>query len=176
MKIGLVRHFKVKHKAPEKILLTASEVIEWFSRYDLADVEHQAVDLKNVNWERCFSSPLPRAMATAKSIFDGEIEIVNELKELAVFPLLNSNLKLPFIVWAILIRIKSSSENDNTLNKFRHTIKTFFDELLLQEEKQTLVVSHGFVMMYLQKELKKRGFKGKSFGSPTNAKVYIFEK
>lgn len=175
MKIGLVRHFKVKHKAPEKILLTASEVIEWFSGYDLADVEHQAVDLKNVNWERCFSSPLPRAMTTAKSIFDGEIEIVNELKELAVSPLLNSNLNLPFIVWAILIRIKSSSEND-TLKRFRNTIKTFVDELLLQEEKQTLVVSHGFVMIYLQKELKSRGFNGKSFGSPANAKVYIFEK
>lgn len=175
MKIGLIRHFKVKHKAPKKILLTASEVIEWFSGYDLADVEHQTVDLKNVNWERCLSSPLPRALTTAKTIFDGEIEIMNELKELAVLPLLNTNLKLPFIVWAIVIRIKSSSEND-TLKKFRNTIKTFVDELLLQEEKQTLVVSHGFVMIYLQKELKTRGFKGKGFGSPANAKVYIFEK
>ena len=175
MKIGLVRHFKVKHKAPKKILLTASEVIEWFSGYDLADVEHQAVDLKNVNWERCLSSPLPRALTTAKTIFDGEIETINELRELAVFNLLNNNLKLPFIIWAILIRIKSSSEND-TLKKFRNTIKAFVDELLLQEETQTLIVSHGFVMIYLQKELKTRGFKGKGFSNPTNAKVYIFEK
>lgn len=175
MKIGLVRHFKVKHQAPKKILLTASEVIEWFAGYDLADVEPQTVDLKNTTWERCLSSPLPRALTTAKTIFDGEIEIINELKELAVFPLLNTNLKLPFIIWAVVIRIKSSSKND-TLKKFRNTIKVFVDELLLQEEKQTLVVSHGFVMIYLQKELKTRGFKGKGFGSPANAKVYLFEK
>jgi Histidine phosphatase superfamily (branch 1) len=175
MKIGLIRHFKVKHKEPTNLLLTASEVIEWFAGYDLADVEHQAVDLKNINWERCFSSPLPRALTTATAIFDGEIEILNELKELAVFPLLGSNLKLPFLVWAIVIRIKSSSKN-NTLSEFRNKIKTFVDEILLKEEKQTLVVSHGFVMIYLQKELKKRGFKGNGFGSPANAKIYIFEK
>ena len=38
VKVGLVRHFRVKHAYPAK-WVTPDEVAEWFAGYDDADVE-----------------------------------------------------------------------------------------------------------------------------------------
>lgn len=175
MKIGLVRHFKVKHKHPKKLLLTSAELTQWFDGYREAEIEPKEVDLRAVTWGKCLSSPLKRAIETANAIFNGEIKQVDSLKELDLLPLMYKNIRLPLIVWAILIRMKSSSPNSIT-NKFGNQIHAFVEELLLDNDKNVLVVSHGFVMMFLQKELLKRGFRGDNFKTPTNGKVYMFEK
>lgn len=175
MKIGLVRHFKVKHKFPERMLLTAAEVLQWLEAYEAAEVAPKTVDLCGVEWKRCISSPLHRAAKTANTIFAGEITQSDDLKEFDILPFLNSTLRLPFILWAIVIRIKFSTSGPLT-SPFRRKISAFTDELLARHDHDVLVVSHGFVMMCLQKELVRRGFRGNTFGTPENGKVYVFEK
>jgi broad specificity phosphatase PhoE len=175
MKIGLVRHFKVKHNPPKKLLLSSAELTQWFNGYREAEIEPKAVDLRGVTWGKCFSSPLKRAIETADAIFNGEIKQVDALKELDLLPLMYKKLRLPLIAWAILIRMKSLSPNSIT-NEFGNQIQAFVEELLLDNDKNVLIVSHGFVMMFLQKELLKRGFRGDGFKTPSNGKVYVFEK
>lgn len=175
MKVGLVRHFKVKHKFPKKVLLTAAEVVKWFEDYEVAELEYKDVDLCRVEWRSCFTSPLERAAKTASTLFNGEIIKADELKELEALPLMNKTIRLPFLVWAIIIRIKFSTSNKIT-TEFKTKIIAFVDQLIVKHDKDVLIVSHGFVMMTLQKELLKRGFSGNTFRSPAYGKVYVFEK
>lgn len=175
MKIGLVRHFKVNHPYPTKTFLSRAEVEEWFEGYEIADLEYHHIDLCGIEWKKCISSSLDRASKTAYKIFPGEIITSDDLKELSVLPLMSKKVKLPFLVWAIAIRMKTFSSNELT-NAFRKKMNAFIDEMLSNNDNDTLIVSHGFVMMFLQKELIKRGFNGDKFKTPENGKVYVFEK
>jgi broad specificity phosphatase PhoE len=55
-------------------------------------------------------------------------------------------------------------------------IQAVMDEILSQSEEDVLIVSHGALMMFMRKELLKRGFKGPRLKTPENGKLYIFEK
>src|SRR5688500_19725168 len=80
MKIGLIRHFKVKHPFPKKILVSAADAINWFEEYEVAELEIINVDLGSIEWQMCYTSPLKRATRTASHIFPGDIVIVPDRK------------------------------------------------------------------------------------------------
>jgi len=174
VKIGLVRHFKVNLSFPVKWWLSKADVDAWFESYASADVLYADIDLLGVEWKKCLSSPLSRALHTAHHIYKGEVIQVDVLQELNALPLLTTKLKLPFLVWAIFVRVKYSSDDPVTVT-FRRKVIEFVDKLLQQESGDILIVSHGFVMTCIQKELIKRGFTGKTFGAPVHGKVYVFE-
>ncbi|MFC7440427.1 histidine phosphatase family protein [Laceyella putida] len=179
MKIGLVRHFKVKKGYPENTWVTQKELIKWLEEYDVADIEEGEVDLKGVAWKRCFASDLPRAEKTARKIYDGKIIKKKELREISVYPFIKRDMKLPFFMWAVLARVawlfnhKSQLEG---ITDVKRRVKVVLDEILSQSQEDVLIVSHGVVMMFLRKELLKRGFKGPKLGTPKNGKLYVFEK
>jgi broad specificity phosphatase PhoE len=175
MKIGLVRHFKVKHAYPKKFLVGYEELVKWFDHYNIADIEHQDVGPCGVTWEKCYCSSMPRARKTAERIFSGDIIQRDDLIEMDLLPLMNTYSKLPLLLWALLMRSKSRSSNRIT-DEFSAKISAFVDELLQANDQNVLVASHGFVMMFLQKELIKRGFTGDRFKTPANGKIYVFVK
>jgi broad specificity phosphatase PhoE len=175
MKIGLVRHFKVDIAYPEKGLLNKAEIEAWFAAYASADVQYGSIDLGGVEWKKCFSSSMLRAYHTAKHIYKGEVIKVDVLQELDAMPLLKTSIRWPFILWAIFVRMKFSS-SDKVVVAFKKNIQLFVEEMLSKNNHDVLIVSHGFVMMCIQKELMSRGFRGKTFGAPANGKLYVFEK
>ncbi|WP_052088121.1 histidine phosphatase family protein [Paenibacillus wynnii] len=174
MKIGLVRHFKVKKEYP--FLLSANELSQWFAEYDEADIELGDFKYDVVRWDRCFTSDLPRAANTARVIFRGPITEKKELREIPI-PLIKGNIKLPFILWALIIRtlpifnrrIVVESRKD-----VQKRVETILDEILLKD-KNTLIVSHGLLMLAIRKCLIKKGFKGPRLGNIANGKLYTFE-
>ena len=125
MKIGLVRHFKVNHPFPKKFLVSGAEVIKWFEEYELAELEYTEVDLLGIEWERCYSSPLNRAVKTAGSIYVGEIIQLSELKELEALPFVRKSIRLPFMVWAIYVKMKSLSSSDRRMKEFKTIFEKF---------------------------------------------------
>lgn len=175
MRIGLVRHFKVKHPFPDKFLLTAEEVVQWFEAYEQAELDITPADLRNVSWEICYSSPLNRAVKTAKNIFNGEINISSSLTELSAAPFLYRKIRLPFLLWGLIVRVRSTSSGDE-MNAFKQRINTLLDQILAGEEENVLIVSHVFVMQHLHKELIRRGFAGQAFRRPDHGIVYVFKK
>lgn len=176
MKIGLVRHFKVNHPFPGKRLLSKSEVIQWFAEYDnTVHLEYKAVDLGVTNWRRCYSSPMIRAVKTANHIYNGAIVEIPELKELDILHRLPDSLKLPFMIWGLIVRIQSFSSNSDT-NKFKNSIIHFIDSVIADNEDDVLIVSHWFVMRVIQKELIKRGLAGDSFKSNDYGTLYVYER
>lgn len=175
MKVGLVRHFKVKKQLPKKILVSSKELKQWFKEYDIAEIEENEVNLSDVIWEKCFTSDLPRAIETANKIYSGDITQIKELREVQLNLPLKKDIKLPFLLWAILIKLGFLTPAEYIKN-VRKQIESLLDEKLLTHNQDILIVSHGALMIYLRKELLKRGFRGPKFKTPENGQLYIFEK
>jgi len=180
MKIGLVRHFKVKKEYPTKPLLSAEELMQFFREYDAADVEVADTDLGGIDWQHCYASSMPRAIATAENIYQGSITIRTDLREIPSPEFAKiTRMKLPFMVWAILIRLlwfchhKSYVENRTDVRK---RIATVLDEICQQGHDNVLLVCHAALMMEMRKELMKRGFAGPKYNVPENGKLYVFER
>ncbi len=175
MKIGLVRHFKVNHQFPDKIFLSKTEVIKWFVEYDKTEnIQHKNVDLYEIDWKRCYLSTMIRAVNTANHIYSGEIVKITELQELDIIHCLPDRMKLPFILWGLIIRIKSYSSNNST-DKFRNEIIAFVDKIIANDKCDILIVSHWFVMRVIRQELIKRGFVGDNFKSNEYGTLYVYE-
>ena len=177
MKIGLVRHFKVNHPFPGRSWLPKSDVIKWFEEYDnTEDIQYKDVDLHGADWKRCYSSKMIRAVNTASHIYRGEIVKVTELRELNILHRLSNKVKLPFLVWGLIVRIKSFSSNNDT-NEFKNNIMAFVDKLIASNDGgDILIVSHWFVMRVIRKVLLDRGFAGNNFKSNEYGTLYVYER
>ena len=175
MKIGLVRHFKVNLPFPKKSLLSKSEVLEWFAEYDsTVNIEYKHVDLGDIQWKRCYSSSMIRAMNTATHIYAGEIIETADLKEFDNLHQLSDRIKLPFMVWGLVVRIKTFSSSKNNI-EFKNRIIGFVDKILANNDSDILIVSHWFVMRVIRTELIKRGLVGGSFKSNDYGTLYVYE-
>ena len=175
MKIGLVRHFKVNHPFPDKFLMSRQDVIKWFEDYDQSqNFLLKDVDLGDVAWTKCYASTMLRAIHTAKHIYPGNIEQVDQLKEFDILHTLPGKVRLPFLVWGTIVRIKSMSRRKET-ERFANDIETFVDSLLEMEHQNILIVSHWFVMRIIRNQLIRRGFQGPGFKSNDYGKLYLFE-
>ncbi|WP_102262934.1 histidine phosphatase family protein [Mesobacillus jeotgali] len=177
MKIGLVRHFKVTLGYPSK-LVTSQELLTWQQEYNESNIEEVNIDHQGQKWSRCYSSDLERAKITAYRAFDGNITFLEDLREMSLYPVIHTEMRLPLWLHVTLIRLawflghKSQKESKKEVLS---RINRVLDEALVQGE-DILIVGHGGIMMFMRKELLKRGFSGPKFNRPENAKVYIFEK
>lgn len=166
--IGLVRHFKVQNPYPKEFLLDRNALISWFKDYDqsTAVIQHP-MDMDEIPWQICYSSPMVRAQLTAKQCFTGDIKIIPALTELDLMEQLPHQIKLPFWIWAFLIRIKSKQPLP-TVIKFRERLEDFLDTITQSEHQHVLVVAHWFVIETLSALLQERGF----IGPKPNARKY----
>ncbi|WP_088105695.1 histidine phosphatase family protein [Halalkalibacter urbisdiaboli] len=176
MKIGLIRHFKVKRGYPQK-LVTGKDLMNWVEEYDQSEVEETELDLGAVDWKRCYSSDLPRAKVTARKAFKEEIIYMKELREIGLNPLIKMNIKLPLFIHLLLIRVawlcNHKSQPETKAEVFKRISRTL-DEIL-KSDKDVLIVTHGGLMLFMRKELIKRGYTGPSFKRPENGNLYVFE-
>lgn len=181
MKIGLIRHFKVDYK--NKKFMTSKEFKEWEENYNKSDVIKKDVELMGIKWNKCYSSTLVRAMVTAKHVYKKDITESDLIRETIIDPIFESNIKFPYWFWAISGRIAwyfnhKSQEENRFITKDK--AKQFVDLLQETAEKESteniLIITHGFFMYSLQKELKKRGFLGELIHSPKNGILYLFTK
>jgi broad specificity phosphatase PhoE len=146
--------------------------------YDASEVEENDIDLKNIDWKRCFSSDMPRAATTAKKAFDGDITYLKELREISLAPVFSPNKRLPLKLHLLSIRmawlLNHKSQPVSKL-EIKKQLSETLDNILAGNE-DTLIVSHGGVMMFLRKELMRRGFRGPEFKIANNGQLYVFEK
>ena len=180
MKIGLMRHFKVKRS--KKTFLTADEFEELRENYKQAEPradEGSNPKGEEVEWEKCFSSSLPRAKKTAGAVYNGEVIEKECLREVPLAPVTTKNIVLPHSLWLILGRLVhffSHSSQPETREETKERARQCIAEILEQEESKILVVTHGFLIRFLQKELLNRGFSGDKFTYAKHGDLYVFEK
>lgn len=177
MKIGLVRHFEVIQSSQK--LVSSAEFKEWVRQYDIANVRQSPVDLGDNNWDLCFSSDLPRALQTAQRICNCKIETTNCLREVPISPILNTNLRLPVPLWLGLGRmgwIFSHHSQPELRLQTTKRINGFLTQMLSLKESNILLVTHGFLMGLIRKELLNSGFRGERFVKARNGIIYVFQK
>ena len=175
MRLGVIRHFKVDCQA--KRFMSSEEFSEWAERYDFSEVFPKKIDLKNISWQRCFSSDLPRAITTAKAAFAGEIITTSDLREVPFSPVFKTKLRLPYVFWTISGRIAwffNHSSQEEGRRDTQARIRHFFSELEDCEEENILIVCHRFFIHSLQREIRRRGFQGERIGLAKNGELYLF--
>jgi Fructose-2,6-bisphosphatase len=181
MNVGLIRHFKVDYR--KSFFMTSKEFKNWEENYNISGVIRKDVELMGINWDKCYSSTLIRAITTAQHVYKDDIIQNDLIRETIIDPIFKSNLKLPYWFWAISGRIawyfnhKSQQENKIiTKEKAEKFVDLLLNEARKEGTENILIVTHGFFMYSLQKELKKRSFTVKLIYSPKNGILYLYKK
>jgi len=176
MKIGLIRHFPVELPFLRG-LVSQEEVLQWFQSYNEAEIIPLQVILDG-SWESCYSSELKRAKLTASIIYRGEINYSTLLNEPTPEPILKTNIRLPFVLWALIYRIallKNHKSQSQSKNVIAANLEAKLLEIL-QNQKDTLIVGHVFTIEIISSLLQKYGFVGKINSRPKHGVLYVFKK
>lgn len=181
MRIGIIRHFKVNYR--KRFFMTSNQFKEWEENYNKSDVIKKDIELMGIKWDKCYASTLIRAIITAKHVYKEDIVKTDLIRETIIDPIFKSSFKLPYWFWAVGGRLawyfnhKSQEENKTvTREKARKFVDQLQENAKREDSENILVVTHGFFMYSLQKELKKRGFIGKLVTSPKNGVLYLYKK
>lgn len=175
MRIGLVRHFGVD--CVHKTLMSPVDFREWAKLYDCSPIKIGNKLINQYTWSKCYCSDLPRTVATAQHIYDGNILKSELLREVPIAPIFEYNVKFPYIFWTISGRLAwhfSHQSQPETISQTKDRVGRFTSSII--EEDNVLIVTHGFLMVLIQKELIDRGFLGDTFKMAKHGKVYVFEK
>lgn len=180
MRIGLVRHFKVNTK--DKIdLITSKEYTENMTEYDTLDVTPCEVDLRGIDWNKCYASNLSRAITTAETIYDGDIVVDESIKEVDLRlreDIQGDYSQFDWTFYSIYGWSQNMTYVNEGIDETKKRVESFLDKMLKDREKEDniLLVCHGMVMRVLAEELENRGFDGEVIVSPNNGDLYLFEK
>lgn len=177
MRIGLARHFPVTEPWPSG-WRTSAELQAWRVRYDHAPVKPLPVADETPNWARCYASDLTRADTTARALFRGEIITLPDLREAEFAPFATGGLRLPVWVWRQLIHlawltdhVSQRAQRDDFLARVNRVA-----DLIESQHEDLLLVSHAGMMLYLRRELLRRGFRGPRFGIARHAQVHVMQR
>ncbi|MDB5050816.1 MAG: putative phosphoglycerate mutase family protein [Fibrobacteres bacterium] len=177
MKLGIVRHFQIPHDRMQ--MVDGPGFDEWAVWYDTTEVHAKEVPAAGQEWDHCLCSDLPRAMFTAKTIFKGNIEVTPLLREVPFTSFLPRRLTLPLLLWQATSRLgwyldHASQRENRTQTKRR--IAEFVAKLKADHrDRNVLIVTHGFFMQWLEKELVLAGFRGKVPTRPLGGTIYLFQ-
>lgn len=177
MKLGLVRHFKVITN--EKTFLSSSEFTKAMVNYDVAPVKPNGLKVDSAEWDICYCSTLPRAITTAKTIYDGDIIKSDLLVEVPIKPFTKRNIKLPISIWHMAARYawyKNHKSQPEGKRETQKRILKFFKLLSNSEHSRILIVAHGYFLHMFYHEMKKKGFKGEVDLGFKNGHLYTIEK
>jgi len=175
MLIGLVRHFEVD--CPHRALMNSTDFREWIDHYDCSPIKTMDLIGEQEIWNKCYCSDLSRAIETAQHIYEGDISISEQIREVPIAPVFETNVKLPYLFWLMAGRMAwfcSQRSQPETISQTKGRVQRFVGGIL--EEGNILIVTHGFFMMHIQKELCTRGFLGKRITRARYGEIYVFEK
>lgn len=177
MRIGLIRHFPVTEAWPSG-RLTSDELQQWRKRYDAAEPIIGPIDVRGIAWQSCFSSDLKRAYVTAQTAYAGAIVQTPLLREVDTLPFASGRLRLPLWAWRWVFRmawLTGHGSQRPARDDLRQRVRAIVD-MLEAEPVDTLVVSHAGIMIFLRKELLRRGFQGPVIQMAEHGRLYVFSK
>ena len=158
MEIVIIRHAKVNmtwEKAYDSKGFDSA-----CSEYDTKEISNVTEKISNKNV--VYISSLPRTYETACKLFDSEdfykTSLINEVP-LRSFK--DTNKKYPLWVWNIVGRLQWMFNNKRQIETRNETIVRAHNaiDIIESNNKDCFVITHGFYMMTLIKELRHRGYK-----------------
>jgi hypothetical protein len=177
MKIGVARHYKIPYRKWRWINSTGyADFLRW---YDGSEGRPQPRHPSAAMWQQCFSSDLLRAVETAARLTAVPATFMPMLREIPQAPPFDTRLKLPLVVWHVLSRIAWWCNHPSQPEGRREAVRRaarIVDFLRRQPADQpVLIVTHGFLMYVLRRELKRSGFAGWIPTHPKCGEVYMYQ-
>ncbi len=159
MKIFIIRHGTVNYKWNK--WCTSAQFEHDCRGYDSADIFKESYPAPDEEIARYYVSTLPRTLATARNIFGEKDYIVSDLiYEVPITPFVDSKIKLPLSFWNVIGRIQWMLNCSRQEERRSDTVKRAdkFLDILIERNENCAVVTHGFFMLTLIKEARKKGF------------------
>ncbi len=159
MKVVIIRHGKVNMRW--KNWYTSKQYDRACANYNLAEIVSIGGLPKCVASADIYISTLKRSRQTAEQLFgDGGFMETDLLNEVPLSSFCNCNIPLPLWIWNVMGRLqwlwqsrRQKEKRTDTQKRARQLISE-----LLEKERDCVLVSHGFFMRTLVRELKKQGF------------------
>ncbi len=178
MKVVIIRHAEVDFFWSSRC--TSEEFDKECSEYDKAPIKDTECKITHFDYQSICISTLSRSRDTAKRLFVKavlkETGLINEVPLKSSF---DTGKKLPLWFWNISGRLQwifNASRQPEGRSQTRMRAREFI-EMLCRDESNGVVVTHGFYMHTLLRELKKAGFKtSKSRSAYKNGEYVIAER
>ena len=159
MKVVIIRHGKVNMQWRK--WYTSKQYDRDCANYDFADIVSIGSSPKNVASADIYISTLKRSRQTAEQLFgEGSFLETDLLNEVLLNSFCDCNVLLPLWIWNVMGRLqwlwqsrRQKEKRVDTQKRARQLIRKF-----LEKERDCILVSHGFFMRTLVRELKKQGF------------------
>ena len=170
-----MRHFRVKEEC-EKKLFSSVEIDAWVDLYDTYDLNYHDTALPKL--DKVYTSALSRAKRSAEYLGLAYVEdaVFNEVEAKAF---MDTTWRFPKFLWLLFGRIlwslnlvKRSERKEETLARAQEAVRL----IMIDSSARIMIVSHGFFMILLVRELRKNGFEGEMDSHPKNGKLYSFQK
>ncbi len=178
MKVIIIRHGTVDFEWERTY--SSGEFDRACDRYDKAPIIRMSYDIPFINAQQIYVSALPRTQDTAKEIFGNKDFICTELiNEVPLGSSFNCKIKLPLCFWNITGRLQWFLNIKRQVESRKETRSRGrkFVELLNAAGCDSVVVTHGFYMHTLVKEMQKAGFRiTKSMRNYKNGDYVVAEK
>ena len=160
MKVIIIRHGTVAYDWVRTY--SSSEFDKACIQYDKAPIMRMSYDIPDFDAQQVYVSTLPRSRDTALEIFGNKDFICTELAdEVPLGSSFNCRIELPLWFWNITGRVQWFL-NFNRQTEGRKETKARarkFVELLNTDVSDSAVITHGFYMLTLVKEMRKAGFR-----------------
>jgi broad specificity phosphatase PhoE len=170
-----MRHFKVLDLCEEK-KFNSEQIDAWVEQYDRSSLEFKSVNLPSV--DMVITSELDRSKKTAQML-NLKYKSDRDLNEISTKAFINTKKRFSKNSWLFMGRVLwtlnllKSSENRIDTSKRAKIMALKLDQ---NGYDSTLAISHGFFMIFLNKELKKLGYRSIMPKYVKNGVIYKLQK
>ncbi len=160
MKVIVIRHGAVDFRRSRRC--NSAVFDREGAAYDQAPLKRAAYAAPQGKFNTVYVSTLPRSRETAQLMFPGsdlqESGLIHEVPCRSAF---DSRIKMPLWLWFLIGRLQWAAGSARQPEKRRDTVKRSrqFIESLCRDSADCAVVTHGFFMHILLRELKKAGLR-----------------
>ena len=176
MIVTLLRHYKVNHKRKKKC--TPRGYLIALQEYDDADVVNQDIRLP-FDHEQIITSMMKRTKQTFAFLYGERAhEQTDLLNEVPMAPFTEKDKMYSATVFDVMARMQwivNNSRQPETRKMTTARARKFI-ETYLYEEKNYLIIGHGFFLRTLSIEMLKYKFKGKAITYLRNGEYQIYKK
>lgn len=162
MKIYIIRHGRVNMKWEKKY--DSKDYDKACSIYDISPVQKIDEKINTLSEEKIYISELSRTFDTASQLFNRkESDYIKTglLNEVPLRSFMDTKHEMPLLLWNIIGRLQWKFSNKRQMETINQTYNRADKaiEFLERENRDCYVVTHGFFMRVLIKQLKKKEYK-----------------
>ena len=165
MKVVLIRHAPVDMKWNKRY--NSSTFDEACQAYDQADIKRTETKILDSKNRVIYVSNVKRTQQTAEMLF-GEMPLTRThlLNEVPVRSFCDTQKEYPMWIWHFMGRLQwwAGNERQTELRKDTENRARELIDLLRKQQKDCILVSHGWFLRTLLKEFRKAGFEAKRSG------------